>query len=353
MGAVTPINPPPLRLAVVGAGAIGGTVGAYLLRAGHDVTFVDTVAEHVAAIRERGLRIEGPIAEFTVQAPAYLPHEVPTPFDTIFLCVKANATEAATRSLLPFLSEDGVVVSLQNGLNERVIAEHAGGARTMGCFINFGADYLAPGVIHFGGRGAFVLGELDGSTTPRLQRIHAAALAFEPNAIISPNIWGYLWSKLAVGAMIFATALTDEGIADCYAMPRYRGLFADIAREVLRVALAEGVRPEPFDGFTPDAFLPGVLPAVTEASLDDMVAFNRRSAKTHSGVWRDLAIRKRRTEGTAQLGPITAQAASHGMPAPLVARILAMVEEIEEGRRERSLANLDALEALRSAPGQG
>ena len=334
---------------MVGAGAIGGTVGAFLIRAGHDVTFVDTVAEHVHAIRERGLRIEGPIAEFTVAAPAYLPHEVSTPFDVIFLCVKANATEAASRHVLPFLSKSGVVVSLQNGLNERVIADIIGEARTMGCFINFGADYLEPGVIHFGGRGAFVLGELDGKTTPRLKQIHAAACDFEPNAVISANIWGYLWSKLAVGAMIFATALTDEGIADCYAMPQYRGLFADIAREVLSVALAEGVRPEPFDGFTPDAFLPGVTPTVTEASLESMVAFNRRSAKTHSGVWRDLAIRKRRTEGTAQLGAITAQAASHGIAAPLVARILAMVEEIEEGHRERSLANLGALHALRSA----
>jgi 2-dehydropantoate 2-reductase len=346
---VTQSAQPRLRLAIVGAGAIGGTVGAHLIRAGHDVTFVDTVAEHVSAIRERGLRIEGPITEFTVRAPAYLPPEVPGPFDIIFLCVKANATEAAARSLLPFLSPDGVVVSLQNGLNERVIAEIVGAARTMGAFINFGADYLEPGVIHYGGRGAFVLGELDGSITPRLERIHAAARDFEPNAVISRNIWGYLWSKLAVGAMIFATALTDEGIADCYAMPEYRELFADIAREVLRVAIAAGVKPEPFDGFTPDAFLPGVAREVTEASLDGMVAFNRRSAKTHSGVWRDLAVRKRRTEGTAQLGPITTQATDQGHPARLVARILAMVEEIEEGHRERSLANLDELAALRAA----
>lgn len=336
-----------LRVAVVGAGAIGGTVGAYLTRAGHDVTFVDVVAEHVAAIRANGLRIAGPIDTFTVHAPAYLPAEVPGTFDTVFLCVKAQATEAATRGLVKFLAEDGVVVSMQNGLNEKTIAEVAGAERTMGCFVNFGADYLEPGTIHFGGRGAFVLGELDGRDTARLRAVHAAVRDFEPNAVTTANIWGYLWAKLAVGSMIFATATTDDGIADCYAMPAYRATFAAIAREVLAVAQASGVTPEPFDGFEPGAFLPGVPWAITERSLDGMVAFNRRSAKTHSGVWRDLAVRKRRTEGDAQLGPIVAEAARLGLRAPLVARVLDLVHEIEEGRRERSRANLDELERVR------
>jgi 2-dehydropantoate 2-reductase len=346
---VGPVKGEPLRVAVVGAGAIGGTVGAYLARAGHDVTFVDVVPEHVEAIRQDGLRIEGPIDTFTVRAPAFEPHEVPGSFETVFLCVKAHATEPAARSILPFLADDGVVVSLQNGLNELVIAEVVGEARTMGCFVNFGADYVGPGVIHYGGRGAFVLGELDGAQTDRLAVVHDAVRAFEPNAVVTGNIWGYLWSKLAVGSMIFATALTDDGIADCYAMPAYRPLFTAIAREVLAVALARGVTPEPFDGFDPSAFLPGVPRDVTERSLDAMVAFNRRSAKTHSGVWRDLAVRKRKTEGDAQLGPIPEQAAALGTTAPLVTRILELVREVEEGRRERSRETLDDLEAVRAA----
>jgi hypothetical protein len=112
--------------------------------------------------------------------------------------------------------------------------------------------------------------------------------------------------------MIFATALTDDGIADCYAMPAYRPLFAAIAREVLAVA-QPGVDARALRRLRPGAFLPGVPRDVTERSLDAMVAFNRRSAKTHSGVWRDLAVRKRKTEGEAQLGPIPLQAAALGM----------------------------------------
>jgi 2-dehydropantoate 2-reductase len=211
-----------------------------------------------------------------------------------------------------FLADDGHVVSLQNGLNERTIAAIVGLERTVGCFVNFGADYLGPGLVHYGGRGAFVLGELDGRPSERLTELHRAVRDFEPDARTSANIWGYLWSKLAVGAMIFATALTDDGSADCYAEPRYRTLFGAIATEVLRVTQAQGIVPEPFDGFDPGAFLPGTPPRVREASLDQMVAFNRRSAKTHSGVWRDLAVRKRKTEGEAQLGPIVEHAAARG-----------------------------------------
>lgn len=339
----------PLQVAIMGAGAIGGTIGAYLIRSGHDITFVDTAEDHVKAIREHGLRIVGPIDEFLIDAPAYLPQDVPNKFDTIFLAVKAHATSQATKALSPFLTDDGVVVSMQNGLNEQVIAQIIGEQRTLGCFINFGADYLEPGVIHYGGRGAFVLGELDGSQTERMTRIHQAVLAFEPNAIITGNIWGFLWSKLAVGSMIFATALTDDGIADCYAMPAYRKTFTSIAREVLRIAQANGISPESFDGFDPSCFLPGVAEDVTEQSLDEMVAFNRRSAKIHSGVWRDLAVRKRRTEGSAQLGPITKKAQELGLEAPMIGRILEMIREVEEGRRTRSTKNLDELESLRTS----
>lgn len=190
-----------LRVAIVGAGAIGGTVGAYLLRAGHDVTFVDRVAEHVAAIRDRGLRIVGPIDEFEVRAPAYLPQDVPGEFERVFMCVKANATRAAAETTLPFLADNGYVLSLQNGLNELVLSEVVGAERVIGCFVNFGADYQEPGLIHYGGRGALVVGELDGSVTPRVTELFEALKAFEPDVKLTENIWGYLWSKLAVGAI--------------------------------------------------------------------------------------------------------------------------------------------------------
>ena len=186
-----------MRLLIWGAGAIGGTMAAYLARAGHDVTMVDRVAEHVEAINRGGLRIvcpavsgiTGPIAEFTATAPAFTPDAIQGRWETIILATKAQHTEEATRSLAAHLTADGFVLSAQNGLNELVISQIVGRERTVGAFVNFGADYIEPGVIHYGGRGAVVLGELDGRITPRVEALRRVLLDFDDRAVVTSNIW--------------------------------------------------------------------------------------------------------------------------------------------------------------------
>jgi 2-dehydropantoate 2-reductase len=325
-----------------GAGAIGGTVGAYLSRVGHDIVFVDVVEDHVRAIRDRGLGITG-MEEFSVRAPAYTPDTLTGVFGTILLCVKAHHTTEATRMLAPHLSEGGAVVSVQNGLNEPVIAGIVGQERTVGCFVNFGADYVEPGVIHYGGRGAVVVGELNGDVTPRIEHIHRMFQDFDQDAVLSANVWGFLWSKLAYASMLFATAVTDDPIADVLDDAGFRPLIARLAQEVVAVAAAQDIALEPFDGFDPSAFAPGAPAEAAAASLDALVAFNRRSAKTHSGIWRDLAVRKRRTEVDAQLGAMVEAGREHGVSAPLNARLVRMIHQIEEGHRALGPQNLEEL----------
>jgi len=143
--------------------------------------------------------------------------------------------------------------------------------------------------------------------------------------------------------MLFATALTNESIADALAMPAYRRLYVALAREILAVAAARAVRPEAFDGFDPAAYLPTAPAGAAERSLDALVAHNRRSAKSHSGIWRDLAVRKRPTEVDAQLGIVVALGAEAGVPTPLTARLVALIHEIERGARPLSLDTLDEL----------
>jgi 2-dehydropantoate 2-reductase len=335
-----------MNLLIWGAGAIGGTIGAYLARAGHRVVLVDRVREHVDAIHTQGLSISGPIDEFTVKAPAYTPDGLDGQYRTILLCVKSHHTREATRALLPFLDADGYVVSVQNGLNELVIGDIVGQERTVGSFINFGADYVEPGLIHFGGRGAVVLGEVDGKITERIRQLHRTFRDFDEKAVITPNIWGYLWGKLAYAAMLFATALTNDSIADALAAPAYREIYIKLACEALSVAVARGITPESFNGFDPKAFMPGTDPGVSQASLDDMVAFNRLSAKTHTGIWRDLAVRRRRTEVDPQLGPIVAYGAKEGVSTALTARVIEMIHDIEDGKRPQSIDNLDLLKEM-------
>jgi len=328
---------------VWGAGAIGGTIGAAFIRDGEDILFVDQDAAHVAAINAHGLTITGPIAPHAVKARAFLPGEVNGTYQRVFLAVKAHHTEAALAMLQPHLAPDGFVVSFQNGLNERVIAAAIGAERTVGAFVNFGADYLEPGVVLYGGRAAVVVGELDGRRSERIETLHRQLLRFDDRAILTANIWGYLWSKLIYGALLFATAVTNDSIADVLALARYRPVLTDLAHEVVRVAAAEGIRLESFDGFDPGAFSLEASPAETERSFDEMVAHNRKSAKSHSGIWRDLAVRKRKTEVDAQLGPIVEIGGRHGIPTPITAKLIELIHRTEAGERRLELAGLDEL----------
>ena len=328
---------------VWGAGAMGGTIGASLVRSGQPVLFVDRDVDHVAAMNREGLTVEGPIESFRVRVDALRPEQLTGSHGRVLLCVKAHHTREAVAQLAPFVEEEGYVVSIQNGLNEHAIAEALGAHRTIGAFVNFGADYLAPGRIHWGGRGAVVVGELDGSSTPRLEDLHRVLQRFEPNAIATDNIFGYLWSKLAYAALLFATALTNESIADCLASTEHRPVLLELAREVCRVADGAGIILEPFDGFDPGAFSTGATPEAGARSLEDLVVFNRRSAKTHSGIWRDLAVRKRRTEVDEQLEPVVHEGKRLGIPTPLVERVVAQIHEIEAGARTQTLSNLDEL----------
>ena len=124
---------------------------------------------------------------------------------------------------------------------------------------------------------------------------------------------------------------------------RFRAMLAELGREVARVAAAEGVRLEAFNGFAPDAFRPGGTDEALRHSFDDMVAFNRRSAKSHSGIWRDLAVRKRRTEVDAQLAPILPIGRRHGLELPLLACLVDLIHALERGEAVQGTATLERL----------
>lgn len=315
-----------------GSGAIGGTIGAYLCRAGRDVLFVDVVPEHVRKIAARQLRIEGPVDQFVAGGPAVVPETMTGRHKLIILAVKAHHTEAAARALAPFLAEDGVVVSCQNGLNELVIADIVGHERTIGAFVNFGADYQEPGRITYGVRGAVVVGELDGRTTPRIQTLHEMLKLFEPEAVLSDNIFGYLWGKAGYGGILKASALTNDTISGFIGDPGRRSLIIALVQEILSIAAAEKVTPIGFDNFDPAAFMRNDRAAM-DASLAALVEYNNGTGKPRSGIWRDLAVRKRQTDVTAQLAPVQAAARRHGIPTPCIDRLITLIQAVEAGQR--------------------
>ncbi len=319
-----------------GAGAIGGILGAYWARAGVPVLMVDIVREHVSACATTGLSIEGPVEEFTQIVPCVSPEQLTGTYRRVVLAVKAHATEAAVAQLMPHLADDGFVLSAQNGLNERAIAQNIGADRTIGAFVNYGADWVGPGRILFGNRGAVVVGEIDGSVNQRTKDMFTLLQIFEPDAVLTQDIWAYLWGKLGYGAMLFATALTPDSMTANFADPARGPALIGLAREVMRTAVADGVDPKPFNGFEPSAFMPGADDTAAWQSLADLAEFNSKTAKTHTGIYRDLAVRKRKTEVDPQVGAVADIATGHGIDTPLLRRLVALIHDLEDGRREMS-----------------
>lgn len=329
-----------------GAGAIGATIGAYLVRNDVEVIFVDADKDHVDKINHSGIQVEGPIENFTVRAKAVLPHDVTGKYSRIWLCVKAQHTALTVEQLSSHLSHDGYVLSLQNGLNEILISRAVGEARTLGAFINFGADYIEPGKIMYGGRGAVVLGELNKNKTPRLLEAHSLLKLFDKDAQVTDNIWGYLWGKLGYGALLFATALTNESIADVLADKKYQPMLKKLASELSELAGAQNIRLQGFNGYDPYAFLKGASNEKATNSFDAMVAHNQKSAKSHSGIWRDLAVRKRKTEVNPQLTLPVSLGEELGHTMPITRLLINLINEIENGERSLDYNNLEDLNTL-------
>ncbi|MGW4485453.1 ketopantoate reductase family protein [Amycolatopsis sp. NPDC004368] len=322
---------------VVGGGAIGGTIAFHLAKAGHPVVIVDADPAHVAAITERGLTLVRPGGEERVDLPAFLPGDAPPELGRVLLAVKAQATENALQWLEPRLASDGFVVSLQNGLNEQLIASFVGARRTVGAFVNLFADVAEPGVVRDGGAGALVVGEPDGRISERVEEVVADLQAWGP-AVATANVEGYLWAKLGFGAMLTTTALADAPMADL--IDRHRPLMHALAAEVFAAAGSRVL--EPFDEFDPAAYLPGA--AGREAATDRLVAWLRTMPKDRSGIWRDIAVRHRPVEVFHHYAPVLDEAAELGIGLPLLKAVLKRLGDVEAGApmSEDHLTELEA-----------
>jgi len=336
-----------MKITVIGTGAIGGVLAAHMVQAGHDVEVCDIAEDHVAAMNAHGLRIEGPQQTFTVPVPAYTPEALVARGDlleTVLLCVKSQHTEHAVRQVLPIVGADTYVVSCQNGLCENIIADVIGRERTVGCFVNFSADYLEPGRILYGGLSALYLGELDNTVSDRVLALQRLLSCWGP-VQVTDNIWGYLWGKLSYAALLFATALVDETMAGVVRHMDYRAALLEMCSEVLETAAKQGIHPMGFDDWAPSMVYPREareegLQNQQLAQLAERMASNK---KTKSGVWRDLAVRKRKTEVDYQLTPVVRIGESLGVDMRLTRYVVDTIHAIEAQSKQMSWGNLDGL----------
>lgn len=328
---------------VWGTGTMGGIIAAYWARKGLEVTCVDSNQAHVDAITQNGLKIIGPIEEFTQQLDIVHPDQVAGKIKKCYLATKSLHTSDAIRQIEPFLADDGYVVSWQNGLNEYEIASVIGKNRTIGAFLNFSGDILEPGVINFGGRGATVVGEIDGKITGRVETIHENMKIFDEETILTDNIFGYLWSKNGYGAMLFAEAITNRGITEMFEMEKWHKVLINLGKEIVSVAMAEEITLLPFNGFNPYAFSPNASYEEGVESLLALAEHNRPHTKTHSGVWRDLAVNKRKTEVDMIMGAVLPFAQKHDINIPLTTLVIEAIHRIENGEDVQGDHHIDRI----------
>lgn len=325
-------SPTKATYTVVGGGAIGGTLAAHLALAEHPVQIVDTDSAHVAAIRRHGLRIESPSGTLDTRLPAFELADAPSELGPVILAVKSQATASAMEWVAPRLRTDGFVVSMQNGLNEAAIAKHIGVDRTMVAFVDLFADLLEPGVIQDGGTGTIALGEYAGGISKRVDRL-ADDLSHWGSPIVSDNVSGFLWSKLAFGAMLTASAFIDEDMSTVISENRTPML--GLAREVFAVSDALGFQLESFDAFVPDDYRVESPDSTINAAFDSLSDWLASQTKTRSGIWRDINVRQRPTEVPSHYQPVFAVAEDQGIRTPKLQAMVDLIGELE--RNESSM----------------
>ena len=233
-----------MKFAVFGAGGVGGYLGARLADAGHEVHLVAR-GDHLAAIRNHGLRLESVAGDTTVEVPATDdPAEVGA-CDAVLFCVKAYDTVSAAAELDPLLGDDTAVVSFQNGVdNERWLAEAVGENHVCGGVAYIFSTIASPGVVeHTGGPARFVYGDLDGERTDRVRRLDEALSGADGvDAVLADDVTVELWRKFVfICAQAGATATSRLPVGEIReSEPAWR-FYRRLMEEVATVARAEGV----------------------------------------------------------------------------------------------------------------
>ena len=330
-----------MRIIVIGIGPIGGIIGGRLARAGNDITFVDIDKEHLAAIREKGLQVDVPDGPFNVKINAVFPDQIQGKYDLGAIAVRSNYTADALNTIMPHLANDGMLVSMQNGINPPLLQERVGADRTVGMAIRMGSRKVAPGHLHTANRGHLYLGHLHGRSTPQLETLNGL-LNTVMESEISDNIFGVLWSKLTYTCLGYFGSLADASLATTCASQEHRALLTVFFGEVVAVGQAKGVRWLRLAEYNPADFHPD---HPFEQRLAAVNQFARNwQAEDRKGPLRQIQ-RGIKTEVDFTLAYVVNEGEKLRLATPLCRKVLDMIHELESGARDLSMRNYEELRA--------
>jgi 2-dehydropantoate 2-reductase len=326
------------RIAFVGTGAQGASIGADFVLAGHDVTFIEQWPAHVEAMRENGITVNLPARTINTKVRAL--HfcqvaEIKEKFDLVFLVVKAYDTKWVTQMIEPVLAADGFVVGLQNGMTHVDIAAVVGAQRTIGAVIEIASNMFTPGVTtrqNDQEESWFALGALDPGQQHRVDHV-ARLLRCSGRVEVSTDIKSCKWMKLVVNAAeLIPSAVLNLPLADAARTPGFLEVMRRAGYEAMEAALKDGASVIPIIG------LPPITTNHPERYVDQIFdevlsTFSRPDTLTTSlQDWR----KGRRAEIQEVNGYAIDVLLAHGLDAPINRRIVEIAHEIESGARAAS-----------------
>ena len=334
------------RIAIVGTGANGAGIGADLINAGLDVTFIEQWPAHVDAMRERGIRVNLPDGRSTVTpVTVFNLCEVATlrqPFDVVLVLVKAYDTRWACELIRPLLKPSGIAVGLQNGMTLDDMADVLGPERTLGAVIEISSNMFEPGVVNRQSprdRSWFAIGSFSPATHGREQDI-ADILGHAGTVEISDDIRSSKWMKLVVNAAELApSAVLGLPLGAAARIPGMLEIMVEAGNEAMRTAIALGNRARPIFGLDdvdvtePEKFSVRLLDRVlTHYTLDD----------TKTTILQDW-IKGRRGEAEEINGLVVREQERLGGSAPVNALVVGLARRIEAGTLTADPVNAELL----------
>jgi 2-dehydropantoate 2-reductase len=339
------------KILFVGAGAIGSYLGAFLSRAGHDVTLVDPWAEQVETIRQRGISVTGPHEPFEARPAAVHLNEaarLPRDYGIAFVAMKVYDTAWATQLALRHLAPEGYVVAAENCWPDPVVASVVGASRAVGLVMSkIGVALWKPGQVERGiekgqtkGHDVFRAGEHDGRITPRVTEL-AELLSVIDGALATDNLWGERWAKLCANAMGNPVqAMSGLGSLEIASSEVGRTITIHLAAESARVGLALGHRVPKFNGAAAEQWADAARRETYEA-LDRMLtpaAATRRNWR--ASMAQDVA-KGRPTEIDYMNGHVVAQGRQKVVSTPVSAATVEVMHEVEKGARQPEPKNIE------------
>ena len=343
------------RIAVYGAGAMGTVLGALLTLGGlNNVELITRNKTHVAGLNDTGARIDciAEEKELTIRVCAKTPEEMSGKYDVVFLMTKQKSNAEILRFLSPFLHEESIVCTTQNGLPEPSVAEIMGAHRTYGGVASFGATFVGGGKVQLtsktDGMHMQVAGyQNDNSKVELLTKI----LAYAGRAIENPdfsqateNLSGARWSKLAINAAFSGlSVVTGCTFGEIAKQGKSKKIALGILRECMDVANALGVRLEPMQGHDMQKMLGGRGFFKTRLALLLLPIAMKKHKNLVSGMRKDVENGKK-CEIDFINGAVCKAGKEVGVATPLCDKVVEIVHGIENGLYETSYQNVDFFE---------